>query len=301
VILALVLVLCGDEARGGSDAYTRTRYPIVLVHGMAGFDRVFGVIEYFFAIPEALREGGAEVFSAEVSAIASTEQRGEQLLAQVEYITAVTGAAKVNLIGHSQGGLDSRYVMHVRPDLVASVTTVGSPHAGSRMADFLADNIEPGGFAETVLDLLGDSFGILLRLVGGASNEQDAAGALQTVTSAGARRFSTRYPGGIPPAPCDQNGESTWQGIRLYSWTGRRAFTHVLDPTDYAFVVAKQFTGRQSDGLVDPCSARFGELLGKRYRMNHLDEVNQISGLVFRSNPRSLFRAHVNRLKNAGL
>jgi triacylglycerol lipase len=37
--------------------------------------------------------------------------------------------------------------------------------------------------------------------------------------------------------------------------------------------------------------------------MNHLDEVNQILGLVsiFESNPKTVFRAHANRLKNAGL
>jgi triacylglycerol lipase len=37
--------------------------------------------------------------------------------------------------------------------------------------------------------------------------------------------------------------------------------------------------------------------------MNHLDEVNQVIGLVsiFESNPTTVFRAHANRLKNAGL
>ena len=36
---------------------------------------------------------------------------------------------------------------------------------------------------------------------------------------------------------------------------------------------------------------------------NHLDEVNQVLGLVsiFESSPPSVFRAHANRLKNAGL
>jgi triacylglycerol lipase len=39
------------------------------------------------------------------------------------------------------------------------------------------------------------------------------------------------------------------------------------------------------------------------YFHNHLDEVNQILGLVsiFESNPTSVFRSHANRLKNAGL
>jgi triacylglycerol lipase len=39
------------------------------------------------------------------------------------------------------------------------------------------------------------------------------------------------------------------------------------------------------------------------YFHNHLDEVNQVLGLVsiFESNPTAVFRAHANRLKNVGL
>src|SRR5438067_2398135 len=36
-------------------------YPIVLVHGMAGFSNI-GPIEYFYGIPEALRKDGHDVW-----------------------------------------------------------------------------------------------------------------------------------------------------------------------------------------------------------------------------------------------
>jgi triacylglycerol lipase len=52
----------------------------------------------------ALTRDGAKVYVAQVSAAHSTEVRGEQLLAQVRNIMAVTGASKVNLMGHSHGG-----------------------------------------------------------------------------------------------------------------------------------------------------------------------------------------------------
>ena len=39
--------------------YTKTKYPIVLAHGMAGFDELFGVYEYFLGIPDSLRDRGA--------------------------------------------------------------------------------------------------------------------------------------------------------------------------------------------------------------------------------------------------
>ena len=46
------------------------------VHGLFGFDSLFGV-DYFYGIPAALRQDGAQV-----SAANSTEVRGEQLLTQ---------------------------------------------------------------------------------------------------------------------------------------------------------------------------------------------------------------------------
>ena len=74
-------------------SYTKTKYPIVLAHGMAGFDELFGIYEYWYGIPSALRDGGAQVFVTNVSQFNTTEARGEQLLAQVRQIIAITGTA----------------------------------------------------------------------------------------------------------------------------------------------------------------------------------------------------------------
>ncbi|MCV5343391.1 alpha/beta fold hydrolase, partial [Escherichia coli] len=74
---------------------------------------------------------------AQVSATNSSEVRGEQLLAQVETLLAAIGAEKVNLIGHSHGGPTTRYVASVRPDLVASVTSIGGVNKGSKVADLV--------------------------------------------------------------------------------------------------------------------------------------------------------------------
>ncbi|CAM5243124.1 hypothetical protein SSTU70S_00422 [Stutzerimonas stutzeri] len=102
-----------------STGYTQTRYPIVLGHGMLGFDSLLGV-DYWYGIPAALRRDGAQVYVTEVSQLNTSELRGEELLAQVEEIVALSGKPKVNLIGHSHGGPTVRYVAAVRPDLVAS-------------------------------------------------------------------------------------------------------------------------------------------------------------------------------------
>jgi len=97
------------------DDSTATQYPVVLVHGLTGFNTLFGVLDYFNGIPQALMEGGSDVYVTKTSAIHDAEFRGEQLLQQVQTITAVTGKQKVNLIGHSLGGIDIRYVAAVAP------------------------------------------------------------------------------------------------------------------------------------------------------------------------------------------
>jgi len=79
--------------------------------------------------------------------------------------------------------------------------------------------------------------------------------------------------------------------------------TNALDIGDPALGVASLFYDESNDGLVERCSSRFGAVIRDNYFMNHLDEVNQVLGLVsiFETNPRELFRTHANRLKNAGL
>jgi triacylglycerol lipase len=287
------------SARGG---YTQTRYPIVLAHGMGGFDRLFGVYEYFYGIPAELRTGGAKVYVTDVSAFGAVEARGEQLLAQVEYIAASSGAAKVNLIGHSQGGIDVRYVLAARPDLVASVTTVGTPHEGADLADWLVAHTDENGFTGAVLDALGGTLGFVLSFLAGTDHPQDAIAALDQLSSGGMSAFNDRFPAGLPAQYCG-GGASQVNGIRLYSWTGASVLTNFLDVADPSLGIASLFYSGDNDGLVSRCSAHFGQVLRDDYRMNHLDEVNQLLGLVsiFSTNPKEVFRAHANRLKNAGL
>ena len=286
------------EARG----YTETRYPIVLAHGMSGFDQLFGVFEYFYGIPSALRSGGAEVFVTEVSQFNQTEMRGEQLLAQVEEIVAITGEPKVHLIGHSHGGLDVRYVAAVRPDLVASVTSVGSPHKGADLADFLRANVSDGSFTETVLGFFANSLGTVLALISGTSHPQDAIAALESLTTDGTAAFNARFPQGLPATECG-DGAAVVDGVYYFSWSGTRALTNIFDVSDVAMGLTSLVYGEDNDGLVGQCSSHLGDVIRDNYKQNHLDEVNQTFGLVhlFSSNPRSIFRAHANRLRNLGL
>jgi triacylglycerol lipase len=302
----LVLSLLAAQPAGAfcifNCTYTKTKYPIVLAHGLGGFDELFGVYEYWFGIPGELRDGGATVFVTEVSQLNSTAARGEQLIDQIEQIVAVTGKAKVNLIGHSHGGLDVRYVAAVRPDLVASVSTVASPHKGAALADYLRANVQNGSFTAGVLSYFANSLGTVLGLLSGSSNPQDAIAALDSLTTAGLAAFNASYPHGVPTTACG-SGAAVVNGIRYYSWSGTGLLTNALDISDGPLALTSIFYPEANDGLVGRCSSHLGTVIRDNYFQNHLDEVNQVIGLVsiFESNPTTLFRAHANRLKTAGL
>jgi triacylglycerol lipase len=289
-----------------SDTYTKTRYPIVLAHGMAGFDELFGVYDYWFGIPDALRSGGATVFVTQVSAFNSTELRCLQLLDQVQSIVALTGKGKVNLIGHSHGGLDARCVAGLRPDLVASVTTVGTPNKGAELADWLRQNVEEGSFTEGVLAFFANALGVVLDLLTGSQDPQDAIAGLDALTTAGLAAFNAQYPWGVPTTACGEgHAVEVIRGntVRYYSWGGTGVLTNLLDVSDGSLALSSLLYTQANDGLVGHCSSHLGDVIRDDYYQNHLDEVNQIFGLVslFTTNPKTLFRMQANRLKNAGL
>jgi triacylglycerol lipase len=113
----------------------QTKHPIVLAHGWGGIDGVLPVqfgYSYFRGIPEALRARGHTIHLARVPATASIELRAERLAQQIRSLDT-----RVNIIAHSMGGLDARLAIarHGLSDSVASLTTIGTPHHGTPLAD----------------------------------------------------------------------------------------------------------------------------------------------------------------------
>ncbi|ARU58438.1 lipase [Oleiphilus messinensis] len=287
-------------------SYAKTKYPIVLAHGMSGFDQI-GPLDYWYGIPTDLSARGADVHLTQVAAFQSSEERGEQLLAQVEEILAITGADKINLIGHSHGSHSARYVAAALPDRIASVTSVGGPNKGSPVADVvkLASEVVGPDLSVAIASIV-NGFGALVGLGAGELLEQDSLAGLHSLTTAGAADFNARFPAGIPTTACGE-GDYVVNNIRYYSWSGTRPATNILDPIDLPLLASSAaFIGTadpENDGLVGRCSSHLGQVIRDTYRMNHLDEVNQVLGLTYwlETDPVVVFRNHANRLKNAGL
>ncbi len=115
----------------------KTRYPILLVHGFAMKDTFF--MRSFGRIDRILCIQGHHVFTSKIDAVGSVEGNAQQLKEEIERICAETGAEKVNIIAHSKGGLDSKYmIQHLdMADRVASLTTLCTPFRGSPIASFI--------------------------------------------------------------------------------------------------------------------------------------------------------------------
>jgi len=283
--------------------YTETKYPIVLVHGFLGFDQLAGV-DYWYQIPETLQEDGAQVYVATVSNTNYPEVRGEQLIDQVEEILAITGAEKVNLIGHSHGGPTTRYAGSVRPDIIASVTSISGVNKGTVVADTLIEWSDNSAVFGAAFDTFISTISHFVAFLSGDDKELAPIESVRSMTSEAAVTFNAAHPGGIPDTDCGE-GDYEYNGVRYYSWAGAVPVTNGLDPLVLITLTCSQFfpEGTANVCFVVPCSSNLGMVIRNDFVMTHLDEVNQLLGIhdLDETDPLTVFRTHANRLKNAGL
>ena len=115
----------------------QTRYPILLIHGAGFRDRKY--LRYWGRIPKALERQGARIYYGHQDAWGSVEHNAAVVKASLEKILAETGCEKVNIIAHSKGGLDARCMLSSlgMAGHAASLTTIASPHNGSKTVDLL--------------------------------------------------------------------------------------------------------------------------------------------------------------------
>ncbi|WP_137165990.1 esterase/lipase family protein [Salinimonas lutimaris] len=299
-----IMLLISVSATASTDA--QTRYPIVLVHGLFGFEDIL-FVDYFYKVPQKLSRHGAQVFIAEVSPANSSEVRGEQLLAYIDEVRALTGAQKVNLIGHSHGGPTARYAASVAPHKVASVTSVGGVNWGSQVADVLRQSLTEGSVLEGGAALAADAMANLIELFSGSDPRDkptSSVAALNSLSTDGSVQFNQRYPEGMPSAYCRNDGKMLADnGVYYFSWSGGKTLTNALDVSDGFLTTTGFLFDEPNDGLVSTCSSHLGKVLKDNYRMNHLDEVNQSFGIThwFETNPVDVYVSQAVRLKALGL
>ena len=263
-------------------------YPIVLAHGFFGFETFAGINAetYFFGVKDDLAaHGERDVFTPAVDPFNDSTFRGAELAEAVSAVLAKTGRAKVNLIGHSQGGLDARVVAHDHPEWIASVTTIATPHFGSPVADvamkLLADPNSAAvvdWFAKTLGGPLFDQIG----------NTTSLAKPLLLFSKPGIAAFNAKYPdvAGLPyfSIAGRSSGALTSGACKpdlAVSFT--TSFDLALDTLDPALailapILSGTFVNQHThDGLVRSEDSRWGTFLGC-VPADHLDEIGQLLG-----------------------
>ncbi|KAF7725110.1 hypothetical protein EC973_000436 [Apophysomyces ossiformis] len=130
--------------------YIAPRAPIVLCHGLYGFDKrgpdtfPFLQVHYWGGIEQALAKLGAKVIVTRVPSTGSIWERARELH---EILKTILEGKEVNFIAHSMGGLDCRYLLsHFkdRPYVARSLTTISTPHRGSPVMDWFRDHMGLG-------------------------------------------------------------------------------------------------------------------------------------------------------------
>ena len=152
IMLFIILRITGKEAKvelarcrlNESRAFEqlcRTRYPLLMVHGV--FFRDYKHFNYWGRIPGELIENGATIYYGEHHSASSVDDCAKELEGRILRIIRESGCEKLNVIAHSKGGLDIRAAISktsVAP-YIASLTTINTPHRGCEFADYLISKI----------------------------------------------------------------------------------------------------------------------------------------------------------------
>lgn len=278
----------GYGAAGGSPAALGAPYPVVLAHGFFGFEGFAGVdfLGYHFQVKDHLADHGEPwVFTPAVDPFNSSAYRGEQLYQAILTILAQTGHAKVNIIGHSQGGLDARVVAHNHPEVVASVVTLQTPHTGSPIADIALKAID-SPYLQGIVNFLLQTVGApLYDEIGESTN---LAASLYDFSSEGSALFNATYTDTPGIYYASVAGRSDWHfGGSICQVSSApdfiKAYNNNLDPIDPLFDLPEQLLDGgitdpyPNDGLVRVVDARWGDFLGC-VPADHMDMIGQLFG-----------------------
>lgn len=273
----------GSGGEGGAGGMAKgPPYPIVLAHGFFGFEKFAGkdFLTYFYQVKEHLAQEGEVVDTPAVDPFNDSDFRGHQLIERIEAFLAQTGASKVNIIAHSQGGLDARVVAHDRPDLVASVVTIATPHHGTPVAD-VAMKLLANPNSQTIVDDLGKLIGA--PLYDQIGNPTSVIKPLMLFSQPGITLFNAKYPDSPGVFYASIAGRSSYHAFDndcagdlslqfITQWDKK------LDPVDPLLGAVSLLLGAgANDGLVRDEDSRWGEFWGC-VPADHLDEIGQLFG-----------------------
>ncbi|KAH9932712.1 alpha/beta-hydrolase [Epithele typhae] len=283
------------------DPVRTPRYPIVLCHGLYGFDvrgpSAFPILQqhYWSNVLAVLRKSvGAEVLVTGVPSTGSVFSRGDNL---DQFLRSKAPARGINFLAHSMGGLDCRYLIsHIKPTEYAplSLTTIATPHRGSPFMDWCSQYLGLGQRKEDLPSGHSLSEPSTTRAEPTTEEKQERAASVKTLLSLASlpssfttlllslldspayANLTTHYLNTVfnPNTPDDPS-------VKYFSVAGRCPGMNIWHPLWLPKLVLDGFEERErarlrtnshplaeldsgwgNDGLVTVQSARWGEFLG---------------------------------------
>lgn len=244
-----------NEARVDSEV-CKTKYPLVLVHGV-GF-RDLKYINYWGRIPKELIRNGATVYYGNQEAWGTVEHNARDIRNKILNIVKETGCEKVNIIAHSKGGLDARYMISKLEmgNHVASLTMMSSPHRGCKFVDIGCK------LPDKVYKAIGRFFDKRYKSLGDKNPDFYTA----------SRQFSTYH-----SKKFNEDVKDVEQ-VYYQSYTSvvKNMFSDYIVTIPYILV---KLTEGENDGLVSINSAKWGEFKGvfrnkRRRGISHGDMID---------------------------
>ena len=216
----------------------KTKYPIVLVHGV--FFRDSNLFNYWGRIPNTLQLHGATIYYGQHQSAVSVKDGARELAYRIKFIVERSGCEKVNIIAHSKGGLDCRYAISefgLAP-YVASLTTINTPHRGCLFAEKLLHKVP-----KNVKNKISDIYNSTLNLLG--DEEPNFLEAIEDLTAESCKKLNEKL-----TFPDNIYAQSVGS-VMLHPKKGRF-------PLNFSYRYVKNYDG-ENDGLVGESSFAWGE------------------------------------------
>lgn len=274
-----------------------TRFPILLAHGFNTSTTNFWA---FNGVDRDLAEAGYLARLGSVPPFDTPQVRAGFLSDQIDQLLADSGATKVNLVCFSMGGLDCRFLASPngldRGDVIASITTISSPHHGSGVADAVLRLLPTSERPRQAIDAVATLFGMTFSEV---ANDSHLIAALESMAEANIGAFNRdiidapgvfyqsfagySHAGGLTlpaiEAAIDDACRDDRGALQIFRHPKRR---DVMDPL---LVGSAAFVGHldplhpssaiPNDGVSTVASAKWGTFRGC-FPADHLDQVGQI-------------------------
>ena len=227
-----------------------TKYPVLLLHGLNCRDR--RPFAYFGRIPSYLEGQGVRVYLGGQDATGSVRSNALLLRRRLKRILKQEGCEKVNIIAHSKGGLEARYLISTlgMAPYVASLTTLSTPHQGSWTA-------RKWCFRKKTIRLYGRISDFMWKRMG--DRRPNVEKALQEMTPAAMKQFNK------------ENPDSSLVYYQSYGARLNGRGEDLLMSLFRCFVFGED---GENDGLVSPEHARWGVYRGTVENISHQDLVD---------------------------